>query len=98
MGCLGLFVGLCMCGVEGTWSWCFCWGFLCVFLLGLFFGGECRGFLLVFLGDVLMGFYWWLRKSFVLGFRGIGGVWLLCVGGLGMCWGFVACPDVGEWR
>lgn len=27
MGACGLFVGLCMCGVEGTWSlWCFFWG------------------------------------------------------------------------
>ena len=44
------------------WSFCcFCWCFLCVFLLGLFFGGEgwrkCRGFLLVFLGDVLIGIF-----------------------------------------
>ena len=61
MGACGLFVGLCMCGVEGNVSlWCF-WGcFLCVFLLGLFSGNwreECRGFLLVFPDGVLIGIF-----------------------------------------
>ena len=39
-----------------------------------------------------MVFCLWLMVSTL----GSCGVWFLCVGGLGMSWGFSVCPDVGE--
>lgn len=71
-----------------------------VFFWGFFFGffsgrEECRGFLLVFLDGVLIGVFLCGGVLSVIEGACAGGL-VVCVGGVGMSWGFSVCPDVGK--